>query len=137
ISERPYITSVDLLACLLFDNDSRVQTIFKLREHFPLYNGCPPKFAKMPEPQTGPALTDDSKMILAWADMEATYLVDYWIDTEHLLLGIMHVQPSVAASYSESRVDLGCCTQVDPKQPGFSTELWPRVSLVADQDTAC
>jgi len=53
----------------------------------------------MPEPQTGPALTDDSKMILAWADMEATYLVDYWIDTEHLLLGIMHVQPSVAASY--------------------------------------
>ena len=67
MSERPYITSVDLLACLLFDNDSRVQTIFRLREHFPLYNGCPPKFAKMPEPQTGPALTDDSKMILATA----------------------------------------------------------------------
>src|SRR5579864_3467603 len=77
ISERSQITSVDLLACLLFDDDSRAQTIFKLRNYFPLYNGCPSKFASMPKPPKGPLLTDDSKMILAWAAMEAAYLEDY------------------------------------------------------------
>jgi ATP-dependent Clp protease ATP-binding subunit ClpA len=55
----------------------------------------------MPKVQRGPELTDDSKKILTLAAMEATYLVDYWIDTEHVLLGIMHVRQCAAASYLE------------------------------------
>src|SRR6266852_5149791 len=101
MSERPHITPVDLLASLLFDDDSRAQTIFRLREHFPLYCGCPPKLASMPTVERGLALNDDSKKILTWAAVETTYLVDYWIDTEHVLLGIMHVRLCAAASYLE------------------------------------
>jgi ATP-dependent Clp protease ATP-binding subunit ClpA len=37
----------------------------------------------------GPQLTNDSKKILARAAMEADALRDYWIDTKHLLLGIL------------------------------------------------
>ena len=101
MSEHRYITPVDLLASLFFDNDSRAQTIFKLREHFPLYYGCPSKLASMPAVEKGLALSNDSKMILAWAAIEAGRLEDYWLDTEHLLLGIMRARPCAAASYLE------------------------------------
>jgi ATP-dependent Clp protease ATP-binding subunit ClpA len=98
-SDRLEITSVDLLCSLLFDDDSRVQTIFQLRDYFPLYNGCPGKYEKAPEPTVLPQLTSESKLILYWSRLEADELRDYWIDTEHMLLGILHVPNCDAAKY--------------------------------------
>jgi hypothetical protein len=40
-------------------------------------------------------------MILAWTATEAAQLMDYWIDNEHLLLGILHVRPCTGARYLE------------------------------------
>jgi ATP-dependent Clp protease ATP-binding subunit ClpA len=99
MSDRREITSVDLLCSLLFDGNSRVQAIFQLRDQFPLYNGCPGKYEKAPKPTVLPLLTSESKQILNWARVEADELRDYWIDTEHMLLGILHVPNCDAAKY--------------------------------------
>jgi ATP-dependent Clp protease ATP-binding subunit ClpA len=98
VSEAPNITSVNLLASLLFDDNSRAQTIFHLRESFPHYRGCPCKFASLPK-QQNKTLTQHSKQALLWTAMEATQMGDYWIGTEHMLLGILRVPVSRAAKY--------------------------------------
>ena len=54
--------SVHLLRGLVYDENCRANTIFNLREHFPLYCSCPSKFATPEEvPKTKPAFTDDMK----------------------------------------------------------------------------
>src|SRR2546423_907325 len=84
----------------MYDEDSRANTIFSLREHFPLYCGCPCKFATTEEvPKTKPTITDDVKRILARTAWEADAMRDYWIETEHLLLGIMAERDCLAAQY--------------------------------------
>jgi ATP-dependent Clp protease ATP-binding subunit ClpA len=98
VSDSPEITSVDLLCSLLFDGNSRVQAIFQLRDQFPLYNGRPCKYEKAPNPTVLPQLTGQSKHILNWARVEANELRDYWIDTEHVLLGILRVRQCDAKS---------------------------------------
>ena len=99
VSDRQEITSVDLLCSLLFDGVSRVQAIFQLRDQFPLYKGCPGKYEKAPKPPVLPQLTAESKQILNWTQVEANELRDYWIDTEHVLLGILRVRKCDAAKY--------------------------------------
>jgi ATP-dependent Clp protease ATP-binding subunit ClpA len=99
VSDRPEITSVDLLCSLLYGSDSRVQAIFQLRDQFPLYNGCPYKYEKAPKPTVLPQLTAESKQILNWTQVEANELRDYWIDTEHMLLGILRVRQCNAATF--------------------------------------
>lgn len=99
LSDAAEITSVDLLGGLLWEDDSRAETIFQLRERFPVWGGRPYKFAALPDRPDGPPLDKHSKMILAWTEMEATRMRDYWIDTEHLLLGILRVRKSPAAQY--------------------------------------
>ena len=100
IRESGEIDSVDLLRGLMHDGDSRANTLFGLREYFPLYCGCPSKFASADEvPRYAPILTNESKRILAWTAREAGSLGDYWIDTEHLVLGILHEPRSMAARF--------------------------------------
>ncbi|SRR5258708_10293736 len=98
-SEVSETTSADLLAGLLFGEDSRAQTIFQLRERFPYYRGCPSKLEQLPDPLQPLPLTDHCKMILAWADTECRWMSDYWLDTEHLLLGILRVRQCTAAHH--------------------------------------
>jgi ATP-dependent Clp protease ATP-binding subunit ClpA len=84
----------------MWDDDSRSNTLFRLREHFPLYRGDPHKFASS-EDVPNPTLPLDNacKRILARTATEAGTLNDYWIDTEHLLLGILAEPSSMAAEY--------------------------------------
>jgi ATP-dependent Clp protease ATP-binding subunit ClpC len=98
MSDARDISSVDLLGGLLFDNDSRALSLFQLRDHFPQYHGCPYKFAKIPK-VNGPPLDQHARQILMWTEDEATRMGDYWIDNEHILLGIMRVPISPAAAY--------------------------------------
>jgi ATP-dependent Clp protease ATP-binding subunit ClpA len=98
-SEAPEITSVDLLASLLWEDNSRAQTLFNLRDYFPLYKGCPRKVEAISKGPEGPPLSRDSKQVLAWTASETNRLGDYWIDTEHLLLGIIRTRNCEASSY--------------------------------------
>jgi hypothetical protein len=102
LSDGEKITSLDLLGGILWEDTSRagngrVENMFHLEERFPHYRGGPSKFTALPERKDGPALTDSCKMILAWAEKEAGWMGDYWIDNEHLLLGILRVRECPAA----------------------------------------
>lgn len=97
------IDSVHLLLGLMWGSDSRAHELFHLREAFPLYRGCPWKFASLEAaPQSNPQLTDDAKRILARTQWEADAARDYWIDTEHMLLGILGEKTCPAAQYLTS-----------------------------------
>jgi ATP-dependent Clp protease ATP-binding subunit ClpA len=91
MDEAAYIDSGHLLRGLMWDKDSRADALFDLREKFPFYRGYPYKVAdyqtvaKIP----GPPLSSQGKRNVVLAREEADALRDYWIDTEHLLLGIL------------------------------------------------
>jgi ATP-dependent Clp protease ATP-binding subunit ClpA len=93
------IDSSHLLYGLMWEDASRAQKVFGLREVFPLYKGSPHLFIEKEKLKAaeGPPLTEDSKKILARAAMEADGLRDYWIDTEHMLLGIL-AEPNCTAA---------------------------------------
>jgi ATP-dependent Clp protease ATP-binding subunit ClpA len=92
------ITADHLLSGIMWEDNSRAQTIFRLQECFPLYRGCPWKNIELSkEPTDSPPLANESKRILAWTVREAALLADYWIDTEHLLLGILCESSCTAA----------------------------------------
>lgn len=86
----PAIDTVHLLKGLMWDKDSRAVTILNLREFFPLHYDLPWKYAtKQAIPERDLPLDLDSRYALRKATHEADALRDYWIDSEHLLLGIL------------------------------------------------
>jgi ATP-dependent Clp protease ATP-binding subunit ClpA len=97
----PAIDSVHLLCGLMWGDDSRAQVLFRLREIFPMYRGCPHKFTdlKLATSVQGPPLWDDAKKVVARAAREANAMRDYWIDTEYLLLGILAEPACLAAQH--------------------------------------
>jgi ATP-dependent Clp protease ATP-binding subunit ClpC len=99
LNEGTMISSTNLLQGLLWEDSSRAQTIFHLQNNFPVSSGRPWKRedANIVKNALGPGLTDTSKKILAWTAQEADRLGDYWIDAEHLLLGILYERHSAAA----------------------------------------
>jgi ATP-dependent Clp protease ATP-binding subunit ClpA len=130
LSEAPAVDSCYLLLGLMRDDESRANTGFALREHFPLYCVCPCKFATyQAAPKRKPILAHDAKLILARARMEANVLRDYWIDTEHLLLGILGERSCVAAQYlSKAGLELRAARRVVVENKSARPEYGP-VSL--------
>jgi ATP-dependent Clp protease ATP-binding subunit ClpC len=89
-----------LLYGVMWDENSRGQVLFGLREIFPIYRCRPYKCADYEQVKAvNPPLTDESKKALVRARMEADAMRDYWIDTEHLLLGILAEPTSMAARH--------------------------------------
>ena len=99
LSGAPKIDSTHLLSGVMWEKDFRARTLFGLQEIFPVYTGRPHLFVESEalKKVEGPQLTNDSKKILARAAMEADALRDYWIGTEHLLLGILAESNCTAA----------------------------------------
>ena len=99
LNEAAAIDSIHLLCGLIWGDDSRAQRLFQLREIFPLHRGCPHKSGDLKPVTTvqGPPLSDEGKKVVAGAAPEANAMRDYWIDTEHLLLGIL-AEPSCRAA---------------------------------------
>jgi len=99
LNEGTMICSTNLLQGMLWEDSSRAQTIFHLQNNFPVSRGRPWKRedANIVKNALGPGLTATSKKILAWTAQEADRLGDYWIDVEHLLLGILCEHTSAAA----------------------------------------
>jgi ATP-dependent Clp protease ATP-binding subunit ClpA len=130
LNDSPVIDSVHLLYGLMWKSESRAQVLFRLREIFPLHGGYPWKFTSLEAaPQNNPLLTDDAKRILARTQMEANVLRDYWIDTEHLLLGILGERSCVAAQYlSKAGLELRAARRVVVENKSARPEYGP-VSL--------
>src|SRR5262249_17736948 len=100
LGETLTIDSIHLLKDLMYKEDFRSNVLFQLREYFPLYRSCPVRFGINEEvPDTKPALANEAKRILAHTAEQAGILHDYWIDTEHLLLGILAERECTAAQF--------------------------------------
>jgi ATP-dependent Clp protease ATP-binding subunit ClpC len=100
----PEISTQHVLAGVLWEDASRVCALFPLRESFPMYLSYPWVVADPDEvlvAANNPPLTDSSKRVLAWSVQEAGRLGDYWIDSEHLLLGILCERSCPAAKHLE------------------------------------
>jgi ATP-dependent Clp protease ATP-binding subunit ClpC len=112
------IDSSHLLLGLLMDDASRADSVFHLHELLPeetakqallksanIGNRCDLVFQRSsPRPLFGKrralaneiGLAPGGKKILAYATREANQLRDYWIDTEHLVLGILRDSENAA-----------------------------------------
>jgi ATP-dependent Clp protease ATP-binding subunit ClpC len=100
LREAKKIDTVDLLRGLMHDDNSRVNTVFGLSEQFPFRCGCPSKFVTPDQvPEFDPVLTKEVKRILAWTAREADDIRDYWIDSEHLVLGTLRESRCMAAQF--------------------------------------
>jgi len=83
------IDPLHLLWGLMWPNPSRAQVLFRLREKFPQYRGRPQHSLLITTLKKELHLTHEGKKILAWSAMEADAMGDVWVDTDHLLLGIL------------------------------------------------
>jgi len=100
LNDASVIDSSRFLCGIMWGDESRAQILFQLRESFPLYREAPHKYADLesvPRRKDQLLLTDNVKKVLARAAMAADAMGDYWIDTEHLLLGIL-AEPTCTAA---------------------------------------
>jgi ATP-dependent Clp protease ATP-binding subunit ClpC len=86
-----HIDSIHVLVGLLADTTSRANIVFRLRELFPEETARQASLKQFPTPKNVP-LSNVSKRIFAYAAEEANRLNHYWIDTDHLVLGILREQ---------------------------------------------
>jgi len=89
------IDSTHLLWGLTLEQTSRANGLFKLDQRFP-DETARMRALKRAEQKDIP-LARDGKRILAYAAEEANHLESYWIDTDHLILGILR-EPECAAA---------------------------------------
>jgi ATP-dependent Clp protease ATP-binding subunit ClpA len=127
LNDSPVIDSVHLLYGLMWKSESRAEVLFRLREIFPLNCGCPWKFTSLESaPKSNPQLTDDSKRILNRTAWEADAARDYWIDTEHLLLGILGEKTCLAAQHlAKADVTLKSARRVIAENKGSRPDYGP------------
>jgi hypothetical protein len=87
-------------------------------------------------------LTEDSKRILAWTAIEANKLKDYWVDTEHLVLGILR-EENCSAAVKLRAVGLSLdgarklvVDNTSSRPPRRRVSLWRRIILPDAMDRA-
>jgi ATP-dependent Clp protease ATP-binding subunit ClpC len=128
MNEAAAIDSGHLLCGLIWEETYRAVVLFGLREIFPLYRECPHKVANYSLVKSlNIPLTAAGKRILAKAAGKADAMQDYWIDTEHLLLGIVAEQACPAAQHlAKARIHLQNAREViknnhasRPKYPDY------------------
>jgi len=90
VEHAPGIDTVHLLNALMNDSNSRANTILNLREYFPICCYLPWRYAsKDLIPDRDVPLDYLARSVYRKTDREGRAMGDYWIDTEHLLLGIL------------------------------------------------
>jgi ATP-dependent Clp protease ATP-binding subunit ClpC len=98
INSAPMIDSMHLLWGLMWPDTSGAQVLFRLREKFPQYRRRPQHSLLIATWKSQDLrLTDEVKKTLAYAAMEADAMGDAWVDTDHLLLGILRESGCQAA----------------------------------------
>jgi ATP-dependent Clp protease ATP-binding subunit ClpC len=112
------IDSMHLLSGLVLEKPSRANGLLKLDERFPEEAARMRALKRATERKDIP-LTRDSKRILVFAAEEANELDDYWIDTDHLVLGILRERHCAAAAKLEA---VGLKIEEARKQVAASSE---------------
>ena len=105
-------TSIDsghLLLGLLSEPGTRADTVFRLRELMPDEVSRQKGVLKENIVKGTIPLSLDSRRAVAYAEWEANQLRDYWIDTEHLILGLLREGTSAAKRLREVGLDLKTC----------------------------
>jgi ATP-dependent Clp protease ATP-binding subunit ClpC len=88
-----------LLLGLLIENRAGTRDIFCLRELLPEDAARQDIIARQPVLKTKIIpLSNDGKRVVAYTAGEANRLRDYWIDTEHLVLGLLRDENNAAAA---------------------------------------
>ncbi|MBZ5706539.1 MAG: hypothetical protein LAN63_14400 [Acidobacteriia bacterium] len=90
------IDSEHILLGLMIGKNSRANMLFGLREILPEQFALLSNLKHHPVGVKEPPLTRDGKRILAFAAEEANGQRDYWIDTDHLVLGVLREQECAA-----------------------------------------
>jgi ATP-dependent Clp protease ATP-binding subunit ClpC len=94
----PAMDPTHLLHGLMSPHKPRAEKMFKLRENLPKYCAGPGKSAIKASLQVlSLPLTDEVKRILYYAAKEADGMGDAWVDTDHLLVGILR-EPECSAA---------------------------------------
>jgi ATP-dependent Clp protease ATP-binding subunit ClpC len=128
----PEIDSMHLISGLTQEKSSSANVLFKLPERFP------DKAARIHaiEGTRGKntiRLTDDCKRILAYTAEEANRMDDYWIDTDHLVLGILREGNCAAAirleatglTINQARAQVACSAQEHHDYGEAPVWWWP------------
>lgn len=89
INSAPMIDSTHLLWSLMWPDTSRAQVLFRLREKFSQYRRSSPSVLLAAWTGQDLLLTDEVKKILYYSAKEADAMGDAWVDTDHMLLGIL------------------------------------------------
>jgi ATP-dependent Clp protease ATP-binding subunit ClpA len=97
INNAPMIDSTHLLWGLMWPDTSRAQVLFHLREKFPQYRRSSRSSLVATWKGQDLRLTDEVKKILYYSSKEADAMGDAWVDTDHLLLGILCISDCQAA----------------------------------------
>ena len=92
------INSTHLLLGLLRETDSRANSIFRLRELLPAEAAQLAALRKQQLANGIIPLSTDGKRVVAYTAREANRLRDYWIDSEHLVLGILREGDNASAN---------------------------------------
>ena len=109
----------------LLREPNRANTLFRLSELLPDEAQRQAALPKYPEPRDL-ALAKDAKRILAYAAEEANRLENYWIDAEHLVLGILRESHSSACKMlNELGVTLAQARRLIADSPGSYEDLGP------------
>jgi ATP-dependent Clp protease ATP-binding subunit ClpC len=92
------IDSGHLLLGLLTEKETCADTVFRLQALLPEEAEQQAFEIKQPMMKGTIPLSNDGKRAIAYTAFEANRLRDYWIDTEHLVLGILREESSSAAA---------------------------------------
>jgi ATP-dependent Clp protease ATP-binding subunit ClpC len=95
------IDPMHLLCGLMVEKSSSANAVCKFADRFPEETARMRAMKREPT-QTSLPLTVACKRILAYTAEEANRLDDYWIDTDHLVLGILRERDCTAAARLES-----------------------------------
>lgn len=90
------IDSLHILSGLILEDGAKEENLFRLGELFPEQFAQMRNMKRSVEPRDIP-LTREAKRVLARSAIEADALDNYWIDTCHLMLGILREATCAAA----------------------------------------
>jgi ATP-dependent Clp protease ATP-binding subunit ClpC len=110
----------------------RSNTLFHLQERVPDLASLLATFGSVSPLVNAHTLDDESKGILAYAAREAGRLQDYWIGTEHLVLGILRQTTcSAARRLNQAGIELALARKTIAENKatrpdyGLAPFLWP------------
>ena len=126
------IDSMHLLLGLTIEKSSQANALFKLKKRFPEESARIRRMKWIHE-QKDLRLTLDCKRVLAFTAEEANAMDDYWIDTDHLVLGILREGVCTAATrlqasgltIEQARAQVSCSAQEPHEYSPAKKSWWP------------